>query len=173
MCPRNKSKNQRFSMVMLAALGGSIALMAFLIWHSDNESPAVANDKNTVVIYRKLSCGCCGKWVKHLQDNGFAVEVHNSPDGDGDGDAVRDKLGVPAALGSCHTATVNGYVIEGHAPAEDIRHLLADKPRVMGLAVPGMEGPHPVAYNVMAFSAVGSSRYSLCIALNRVSNCLI
>ncbi len=169
MSTRNKPKNQRFLIVMLAALGGSMALMASLIWHSANESPIVAAAKNTVVVYKNSSCGCCGQWVKHLQDNGFTVEVHDTLDGD----VVRTKLGVPAVLGSCHTATVNGYVIEGHVPARDIQRLLAEKPPVTGLAVPGMpegspgmEGPHPEAYNVMAFSPSGQPRVFAAHAVN-------
>ncbi len=159
MSKREKLKGQRFSYLAWAALAGGIALSSFLIWSTANDQPIATGSINTVVVYKNPSCGCCGKWVKHLRDNGFSVEVHDASNSD----AVRNKLGVPAALGSCHTATVNGYVIEGHVPARDIQRLLAEKPHVSGLAVPGMpegspgmEGPHPVAYNVMAFSAAGS-----------------
>ncbi|WP_233575102.1 DUF411 domain-containing protein [Stagnimonas aquatica] len=89
---------------------------------------------DTVVVYKSPTCGCCLKWVEHLQQAGFTVETHDEPQMS----LVKTRLGVPEALGSCHTATVNGYVIEGHVPAEDIRQLLAKRPKAKGLAVPGM-----------------------------------
>lgn len=85
-------------------------------------------------VYKTESCGCCGAWVDHLKAAGFQVTVHNVAD-----TAVeRKRLGMPASFGSCHTASVAGYVVEGHVPAEDIRRLLATRPAAIGLAVPGM-----------------------------------
>ncbi|MGD7034712.1 DUF411 domain-containing protein [Methylotuvimicrobium buryatense] len=108
-----------------------------------------------VVVYRSPSCGCCGKWVKHLKDNNFNVIdniVH-------DVDSVKRKYGVPSELASCHTAIVGDYVIEGHVPAEDIEKLLSLKSDVSGIAVPGMPvgtpgmemGDRKDAYKVIAF----------------------
>lgn len=150
--------SKRFSIAAVVVPVGSLALAFFLVLRNAGDTLATTEGKTHVVVYKNPQCGCCGKWVKHMQDGGFAVEVRDMPDVD----AIRTKLGVPAALGSCHTATVNGYVIEGHVPASDIQRLLSDKTPVAGLAVPGMpegspgmEGSHPQAYNVLAFSTSG------------------
>jgi hypothetical protein len=89
--------------------------------------------KVLVEVWKDPGCGCCGGWVKHLQDSGFAVKVN-----DGGNDAMRAKLGIPAKLASCHTALVGGYALEGHVPAREIRRLLQEKPQAVGLTVPGM-----------------------------------
>jgi hypothetical protein len=87
-----------------------------------------------VTVYKTASCGCCGAWVAHLLAAGFVTEVHDVADLQ----AVKTRLGVPPALGSCHTATVGGYVVEGHVPATDIARLLEQRLAAKGLAVPGM-----------------------------------
>ncbi|MQQ99939.1 DUF411 domain-containing protein [Glaciimonas soli] len=87
-----------------------------------------------VEVYKDPNCGCCTGWIKHLQDNGFTTNVHNVADTA----SYRKKFGIPATLGSCHTATVGGYAIEGHVPAADIKRLLKEHPTAIGLAVPGM-----------------------------------
>lgn len=111
-----------------------------------------------MVVTRDPNCGCCGNWVKHVKASGFPVEVVEVPDVA----PLKTKLGVPDALASCHTAEVGGYVLEGHVPAEAIKRLLAEKPKVTGLAVagmpvgsPGMEvpGQAPDSYDVVVFSA--------------------
>ena len=89
--------------------------------------------RTLVEVWKDPNCGCCQDWVKHLQDNGFAVKVNETGNG-----AMRAKLGMPPKLGSCHTGFVGGYAIEGHVPAKDIRRLLKDKPAAVGLTVPGM-----------------------------------
>ena len=89
--------------------------------------------KPLVEVWKDPNCGCCHLWVEHLQAEGFAVKVN-----DVGNTAARKRLGMPEALGSCHTARVGGYVIEGHVPAADIRRLLKDKPQALGLSVPGM-----------------------------------
>ncbi len=87
-----------------------------------------------VTVYRSPSCGCCGQWIAHLRQNGFkAVEITDRNMAE-----IKRRHGVPSRLRSCHTALVEGYVIEGHVPAADIRRLLREKPKVNGLAVPGM-----------------------------------
>lgn len=93
----------------------------------------------TLTIYKSPTCGCCAKWVDHVKAAGFATVVHD----DDDMDTVKDSLGVPRELRSCHTAQVEKYVIEGHVPAEDIQRLLAERPKVAGLAVPGMPASSP------------------------------
>jgi hypothetical protein len=86
-----------------------------------------------VEVWKDPSCGCCGEWVKHMQANGFRVIVHDSGN-----NAMRAKLGIDRKYGSCHTALVGGYAVEGHVPAADIIRLLAQRPQALGLAAPGM-----------------------------------
>lgn len=111
-----------------------------------------------VVVYRSPACGCCGAWAEHLREGGFEVRERNRTDMA----EVKAELGVPDDLYSCHTAVVDGYVLEGHVPASDLRRLLAERPDVAGLAVPGMptgspgmEGPDPDRYAVVAFDGAG------------------
>ncbi|THF64305.1 DUF411 domain-containing protein [Pseudothauera rhizosphaerae] len=120
--------------------------------------PAVAAD-DEVTMYKDPNCGCCGKWAEHMRTHGFKVrEVATREMG-----AVKRQSGVPQALGSCHTALVGGYVVEGHVPAADVKRLLADKPAVTGLSAPGMpqgspgmEGPFPAdRYDVVSFDRQG------------------
>jgi len=119
---------------------------------------AAATD--TIVVYKTPSCGCCKNWVEHIKENGYAVVVHDLDDLK----KVKLDAGVSPALESCHTAIVRGYTIEGHVPADVIRKLLAEKPGVRGLAVPGMpmgspgmEGVMKQAYKVLAFDAAGKT----------------
>jgi hypothetical protein len=115
-----------------------------------------------VVMYKTESCSCCGKWVEHMQKSGFRVVSHNVQDLAG----VKVKHRVPAALGSCHTALVAGYAIEGHVPADAVRRLLKERPAgVIGIAVPGMppsapgmDSPVRTPYDVVVFDAKGASR---------------
>jgi hypothetical protein len=87
-----------------------------------------------LVVHKTPTCGCCAAWVEHMQQAGFAVEVRNEDNLD----PVKTRVGVPAGKGSCHTAEVGGYFVEGHVPAEDVKRLLAEKPDAKGLTVPGM-----------------------------------
>ena len=86
-----------------------------------------------VEVWKDPSCGCCQDWIVHMQQNGFTLTVHESGNA-----AMRAQLGLPAQLGSCHTALVDGYLLEGHVPASDVRKLLQRQPKALGLAVPGM-----------------------------------
>lgn len=119
--------------------------------------PAIAA-RQVVEIYKSATCGCCSKWIEHLRMNGFEVDSHDVDDIA----ASRARLGVPDALGSCHTARVAGYLIEGHVPADDINRLLRTRPKAAGLAVPGMPRGSPgmeanVAdpYEVLLFQSNG------------------
>jgi len=87
-----------------------------------------------VEVFKSPYCGCCGAWVEHMEHAGFTVKVTPVEDVN----ASRAQLGMPATYGSCHTAKVGGYLLEGHVPAQDVKKLLADKPAAVGLAVPGM-----------------------------------
>jgi hypothetical protein len=111
-----------------------------------------------VQVYKSPTCGCCTKWIDHLEEAGFTVKATDVSDV---GVVKRDN-GLPAELASCHTAFVGGYLIEGHVPAADVKRLLEEKPAVAGLAVPdmpigspGMEGPNPEAYRVLSFGSDG------------------
>lgn len=87
-----------------------------------------------MLVHKQESCGCCGAWVEHMREAGFAVEVRNVEDME----PVKSRLGIPYGMGSCHTAEVAGYFVEGHVPADDIKRLLAERPQAKGLALPGM-----------------------------------
>lgn len=119
-----------------------------------------ASAAEAVDVYKSPYCGCCEKWVEHLRQAGFAVRTHDV----NDVPAARQRLGMPERLGSCHTAKVAGYVVEGHVPAADIQRLLKEKPQAVGLAVPsmppgspGMESPKPVPYNTLLVQAGGAT----------------
>ena len=96
-------------------------------------SLAQVSAKPDVFVWKDPNCGCCKEWVKHLEANGFKVKVN-----DAGNSAMRARLGIPAKLGSCHTAIVGGYAVEGHVPAADIQRLLKEKPQAIGLTAPGM-----------------------------------
>ena len=98
------------------------------------EQSAEVHGLPVALVHKSPTCGCCGLWVDHLKEAGFQVEVRNSEDVM----PVKQRLGVPYGKGSCHTAEIAGYFIEGHVPAEDIKRLLAEKPDAKGLVLPGM-----------------------------------
>ena len=114
-----------------------------------------------VTVYKDPDCGCCKSWVEYMRKHGFRINAKDTREMD----QVKANMGVPQSLVACHTAIVGGYVIEGHVPAEDIQRLLKQKPKIAGLAVagmpagsPGMEGPPPVHYQVIAFERSGKTR---------------
>ena len=142
---------QRRTLLKLAAATASLPLAA------QAAAPMVE-------IWKDPNCGCCEDWVKHLNKNGFATRVHDEGNG-----PARERLGIPAKLGSCHTGRVGGYAIEGHVPAREMHRLLKEKPKAVGLAVPGMpigspgmDGPaygdQRDAYDVLLVLADGSTR---------------
>ena len=92
-----------------------------------------ARADTAVEVWKDPQCGCCADWIAHMQAEGFRVTVHESGN-----TAVRARLGLAQKYGSCHTARVGGYVVEGHVHADDVRRLLREKPEALGLAVPGM-----------------------------------
>lgn len=131
---------------------------AFLAVPAPAQEPARSESTPLVTVTRSPTCGCCAKWGEHLEANGFRVQMRNVADLK----PIKREKGVPAPLASCHTGEVEGYVIEGHVPAADVRRLLEQRPDVAGLAVPGMpegspgmEGPDPEPYHVYAFDREG------------------
>lgn len=119
------------------------------------------SDSSEITVWKTASCGCCKEWVAHLRKNGFEVVTNDVKDTA----AFRQKLGLPEKFGACHTASLAGYVLEGHVPAREIRRLLREKPTAIGLVVPGMPvgspgmemGSNRDAYDVLLVSANGSS----------------
>lgn len=133
----------------------ALALTALLAF----TAPAAAG-LPAVTVYKTPTCGCCTAWADHLSANGFEVNTIDLPDLG----RVKAVAGIDAELASCHTAMVDGYVIEGHVPAGDIERLLADRPPVRGLTVPGMplgspgmEGPRAEPYQVLTIDADGGT----------------
>ena len=125
------------------------------------QMPALAAARQRIDVYKNPDCGCCGQWADYLQRNGFAVAIHETRDGA----ALRAKLGVPDRLASCHTAIIDGYVVEGHVPTTDIERLIRERPKARGLAVPGMptgspgmEGPRGQPYDVLLIETDGTTR---------------
>lgn len=123
--------------MVLTALLGSVAAGGALALLSGMTSPAGAAP--AVTVWKAESCGCCGAWVDHMRKAGFPVTVHVVDDVD----PVKVRLGVPERLQSCHTAEVDGYVLEGHVPADSVARLLRERPAAKGLAVPGMPQGSP------------------------------
>lgn len=127
------------------------------------ELPLSTVGSTPITVYKSSTCECCTKWVDHLRANGFSPVVHD----DENMDKLKDKLGVPDKVRSCHTAQTEGYLIEGHVPASDIRRLLAERPKTAGLAVPEMPpltpgmapaGEEPRDFEVVAFQRDGNIR---------------
>lgn len=125
-------------------------------------SSAAVQSASPVTVYKDAGCGCCAAWVDHLKANGFPIAaVHDVPNMT----PHKQKLGVPERLASCHTAVVDGYTIEGHVPASEIKRLLTERPKAKGLAVPGMPHGSPGMetgrvdpYDVLLFDANGKTR---------------
>ena len=114
---------RRHALHLLAAAAGMAALPAM----------ATKPAKTPMEVWKDPNCGCCKDWIEIMEKSGFDVKVHEVGNS-----AVRTKLGLPAQYGSCHTALVGGYVVEGHVPAADVRKLLQEKPKALGITAPGM-----------------------------------
>ncbi len=110
-----------------------LAMSLLLAGCSDAESRTDAGAWD-LIVHKTPTCGCCGDWVSHMEQAGFAVTVIEA----NDLSPVKKAVGLPYGLGSCHTATIGGYFVEGHVPAADVQRLLEEKPDALGLAVPGM-----------------------------------
>ncbi len=144
-------------------MAGTITLVCagavLTVWNESRADKVTKATGPTVVVYKSPTCGCCGGWADHMRDEGFRVErvdIDNLA-------KIKAENGVPRTLQSCHTALVDGYVIEGHVPAQDVRRLLSERPQVTGIGVPGMpagspgmEGPRSQPYDVLTFDAKGT-----------------
>ncbi len=148
---------RRLGMLALVAVIGAVAA-SVLTWLDANRP---APGPEVLVVYKRATCDCCAKWVTHLEQAGFEVQIHN----ESDLDVRQAAFGVPQPLRACHTAVVGGYLVEGHVPAQDIRRLLAEKPQARGIAVPdmpigspGMEmGERRDPYSTLLFQTDGQS----------------
>lgn len=137
---------------------GVLAAIGLVAWRR----VAHALQADAIVVYKDPGCGCCSKWIEHLTANGFKPSVINRSYAEME--QVRVRYKVPEALASCHTAVVGGFVIEGHVPADLIHKLLKEKPKVVGLTIPGMPQSAPgmdlkphQPYEVLAFDAAGKT----------------
>ncbi len=138
----------------LSAASAAMVLLMFVVGQAS---------ASEIVMYKSPTCGCCTGWVDHLRKEGFTVIEYKKEDMD----AIKLLFGVPEKLASCHTAIIDGYVIEGHVPAADIKRLLKEKPTVAGLTAPGMPmkspgmqqpGLPPKGYDVLSFDKSGKTQ---------------
>ena len=140
--------------VFLSANGALAVLVTLPTW-------AAIEPQRVVQVFKSATCGCCGKWVNHMKSAGFKVQVTDVADTT----AARKRFGMPDRFGSCHTATIDGYAIEGHVPATEVKRLLDMKAKAIGLAVPGMPPSSPGMdvrgrsdpYNVLLIDVSGQS----------------
>lgn len=115
-----------------------------------------------MTVYKSATCGCCGKWISHMEENGFKVKAVDVLEMN----LVKEKYGIDRQLASCHTAVIDGYFVEGHVPADDVKRLLSEKPDVFGLSVPGMPvgspgmemGERVDRYSVVAIDKKGNTQ---------------
>ena len=150
----------------ILTVGVVIAIAAGILFargQANSSEPSVTSRDNSdvITVYKTEACSCCLKWVDHLESNGLAVEVvkvaSTAP--------TRERLGVPPKLLSCHTGTISGYWVEGHVPADLVKKLITEKPEdIRGIAAPGMpmgspgmEGPNPVEYDIIAHHVDGTT----------------
>ena len=121
--------SSRHSLLLIA-----VALLPFLAVGGYFWSAGPSRAMPNITVYKSPTCGCCGKWVDLLKSDGFRVTVKNQYDLS----PLKARLGVPDKLASCHTGVVDGYLVEGHVPIKDIRRLIKERPKGLGIAVPGM-----------------------------------
>jgi hypothetical protein len=152
MTMRDFSSQRRRVLLGIVALGaGSVAV-------------AAKPQRLEIQVWKDPNCGCCTAWIEHLEKNGFSATIFDTGN-----NAVRARLGLPQKFASCHTGLIQGYVIEGHVPAADIRRLIKEKPDAIGVSVPGMPigtpgmdgadyGGQRDPYQVLLIQKNGSSR---------------
>ena len=140
----------------------TLALAIGIAWAGSVWMAAQSAPKPQMTVYKSATCGCCSKWIEHMQANGFAVKAVDVDDID----KVKRDNGVPASAASCHTGLVNGYVVEGHVPADAVLKMLKDKPAIAGIAVPGMPmgspgmevpGGQKDAFDIVSFDKAGKT----------------
>ena len=140
--------------MLIRTIAALLSLLAVLPFSQAADQLPGRISGQKITVYKSPTCGCCAAWAEYLEHNGFDVSVVNQ----NDLSQIKKRFGVEAPLQSCHTAIVDGYVIEGHVPANDIWRLLAEKPQATGLTAPGMPmmspGMHsiePKGYDILLF----------------------
>jgi len=153
MNTESKSK----SWTTISAIGAAfVAVIIATAWVS---LPVTNAKGEEIVVYKTPYCQCCVKWIAHMRDSGFDVSVVDVPSTE----PIHERLGVPRQLGSCHTAAIGDYWVEGHVPADLVQRLVTEQPDgISGIAVPamvtgspGMEGPNPAEYQILAYGSDG------------------
>ena len=152
------------TVLALTTILGTGALCAGLAAQAGRTPARPAAAKPVMMaVYKTPTCGCCAKWVEHMKQNGFTVHVTDM----NDLSSIKTKHGVPTKAQSCHTAVVNGYVVEGHVRASDVKRMLKERPAIAGIALPGMPigspgmeqpGIQARGYEVLSFSKAGATR---------------
>lgn len=133
------NKKAFYILITVFAAAGIIFLGFIFDAPAPAETLTITEEKTAVTMYRSEGCNCCVKWAEYLEENGFRVTDEKVADLY----QVKQEKGIPAQLSSCHTAIVDGYVVEGHVPAEDIRRLLSERPDAIGISAPGMPPNSP------------------------------
>jgi hypothetical protein len=146
---------------LIVVLAAVAALGAVGLWAQAKREPAGLS----VDVFKSATCGCCAKWVDHMRAAGFTVHVSDLAEPELQ--KIKDRYGVPVNARSCHTARVGGFTVEGHVPAPEVKRLLAEKPAVVGITVPGMplgspgmevSGVTPQPYQVLSFDKSGATK---------------
>lgn len=155
--PIQQQRRTLIRVLLITAFAGGLP-------YSASQSAESVGPKSIIEIWKSPTCGCCSDWIKHLEANGFRMRAYDQGN-----TAKRREVGMPAHYGSCHTALIDGYVIEGHVPAREIKRLLRERPKALGLAVPempigtpGMDGPEYGGqldpYNVLLIGNDGAAQ---------------
>ena len=152
-----KTRKRGYLMPLGLVLGGSAVAFVFALLKMNSVPDANAAE---ITVYKSPTCGCCAKWVDHLEDSGFRVEVKERSNMV----PIKAEFGVEPKYQSCHTARIDGYFVEGHVPAREIKRLIDEKPDIRGLSVPGMpmgspgmEGDRVDRYQVLAIDSRNSA----------------
>jgi hypothetical protein len=155
----------RYWVIMIGLMAGMLLTACASPASEQATAGQQATDEQTareMVVYSSPTCGCCGDWVSYMESHGYTATVENVQDLA----AVKEEHNVPRTMQSCHTAIIDGYIIEGHVPVEDVERLLHEQPDVVGIAVPGMpvgspgmeiEGAELQPFAVMTFDAAGNT----------------
>ncbi len=154
--------NRRTLAALFAVLLVGVLVLSACGGASQEQGQTSASEPPTVIVYKSPTCGCCTKWAEHLEENGFQVKMEDVQNLS----ALKNRYRVPTNLRSCHTAVVDGYVVEGHVPAQEVQRLLEERPDVAGITVPGMPvgspgmevpGAAPQPFEVIAFDKNGNT----------------
>ncbi len=150
--------------LLMAACGEEVTTPAETPSAGQPSAQVAATSDKVLEVYKSPTCGCCGAWVEHMESNGYTVNVHEQQNLQ----SIKEKAGILPGQGSCHTAFIEGYSIEGHVPAADVDRLLKERPDARGLTVPGMPvgspgmemGDRKDAYDVLLFDENGTEVFS-------------